>query len=206
MEFMHQQGWEVMGIDFSREGISHWNPDMTPFFLQGNIYKLLDDINATHKHYNIIHLGNVIEHVLDPENLLLKIKEVLSSDGILIIVAPNDFSQLQNHLLLNNYVDEKYFLAYPDHISYFNKESMSMFLTELGYNIIEIISDFPIEFNLLTESTNYVKNKNIGKSVHRQRIKFENMLFEQDPQILIDIYRALGKNGLGRNLIYYCTK
>ena len=40
---------------------------------------------------DIIHLGNVIEHVLNPEDLLKKIKNILSSNGILICTFPNDF-------------------------------------------------------------------------------------------------------------------
>lgn len=203
---MCQQGWEVAGIDFSRAGVARWNPDVLPFLVQGNVYDILNVLISDQKRYDMIHLGNVIEHVLDPEKILFQINEILASQGIFIITAPNDFSPLQNYLLANNYADREYFLFYPDHISYFNKESMANFLEASGYRVLEVISDFPIEFNLLAEHTNYIKNKDVGKILHKKRIKIENLLFEQNPNILIDIYRTLGKNGLGRNLIYYCMK
>lgn len=129
----YKNGHNVHGIDFSRHGIEKFHPELLNLFEQGNIYKQLEKEICNDQKYNIMLLANVIEHVIDPVNLLKNIKKLMTQDSLLIIVAPNDFSPLHEHLVSHRFITKKFWLSYPDHLSYFNKESMANLLIDIGF-------------------------------------------------------------------------
>jgi 2-polyprenyl-3-methyl-5-hydroxy-6-metoxy-1,4-benzoquinol methylase len=205
LDAMHKRGYKVQGFDFSRAGIAKWHEYLLPYFIQGNIYNLLEQHFKSDERYDVIFLGNVLEHVVNPEELLRKIKQLLSPQGILIIVVPNDFSDLQLHLLEINAAMQPWWLAYPEHLSYFNSDSMKNLLEDVGFILHKIVGDFPGEFNLFSDLTNYVQDRSAGPQIHRRRMRIDNYLFGIDSRKLLDIYTILGSMGVGRNLIYYCS-
>lgn len=206
MAAMYKRGHAVRGFDFSEVGISRWHPYLLPYFTQGNIYALLGEQCALGGCYDIIFLGNVIEHVISPEDLVQKINTLLAPNGVFVVVAPNDFSDLQMHLLNIGAAEEPWWLSFPDHLSYFNHNSMKYFLEDMGFTIRKVVGDFPVEFNLFSSLTNYVKDRSVGQKIHQRRMRVENYLFDLDPQKLLDIYTTLGTMGVGGNIIYYCSR
>jgi 2-polyprenyl-3-methyl-5-hydroxy-6-metoxy-1,4-benzoquinol methylase len=202
---LHARGAFVCGMDYSRIGIERWHPHLLPCFTQGDLYSLLEERCGRSEQIDMVFLGNVIEHVVDPENLLRRIKNLLAPSGLLVIVAPNDFSDLQEQLMAQGQADAPWWLGYPDHLSYFSGVTMRSFLTDMGFDLRLVSADSPIEFNLLTEQTNYVKDRTRGPDAHRRRMRIDNYLFGKSPEALFSIYRTLGSIGVGRNLIYYCS-
>jgi 2-polyprenyl-3-methyl-5-hydroxy-6-metoxy-1,4-benzoquinol methylase len=203
LDAMRKRGYAVRGVDFSKAGITRWHEHLLPYFTQGNIYALLEEHAEANNHYDVIFLGNVIEHVINLEALLQKIKKLLTPKGILTIVAPNDFSDLQMHLLKARAAEQPWWLSYPEHLSYFNSDSMRCFLEDMGFIMIKTVGDFPGEFNLFSDLTNYVQDRSVGPEIHRRRMRIDNYLFGIDARKLLDIYTILGSMGIGRNLIYY---
>lgn len=205
LDAVYKRGYAVKGFDFSNAGISKWHPHLLPFFSQGDVYSLLEEDCSAGKRYDAIFLGNVIEHVVAPDVLLQTLKKLLSPDGILIVVAPNDFSDLQAHLLDVGAVEKPWWLSYPEHLSYYNKNSMECFLGDAGFVLKKVAGDFPAEFNLFSDLTNYVIDPSVGPQTHKLRVRIDNYLFNLDPQKLLDIYAILGSMGVGRNLIYFSS-
>lgn len=205
LDAFYKRGYAVQGFDYSNAGISRWHPHLLSFFSQGDIYSLLEDECVLGKRYDVIFLGNVIEHVIAPDALLQTFKKLLSPDGILIVVAPNDFSDLQKYLLDRGAADQPWWLSYPEHLSYFNQDSMKAFLDEAGFELKRITGDFPIELSLLTDLTNYVRDPSVGPQTHKLRMRIDNYIFKQDKNKLLDIYSILGSMGVGRNLIYFSS-
>ena len=79
------------------------------------------------------------------------------------------------------FVNDPYWLAYPDHLAYWNKET---FIDFLGYNSLKLINaygDYPIEHLLLEDSFNYKKNIHLGKPAHSLRCKVFNYLVQRTP-------------------------
>ena len=73
-----------------------------------------------------------------------------------------------------------------------------------GWKTQKIISDFPVEWYLANPSSNYNKNKNIGKSAHESRMFIENFLHSNQSIKLDDLtnfYESMAKIGQGRQLI-----
>ena len=200
-----KEGHSVQGIDFSEYGLRSFNPHLQPYLEQGDYNELiLEKINSKRK-YDVVILGNVIEHVPDPVGLLEMIKSVLMDDGVLIIVAPNDFSILHEHLLTNKFIDEPFWLGYPDHISYFNKESMENLLADKGYRVEAVVADNPVDLNLMNKNSNYIREPGKGKNIHYFRVDTDNFLASISEEKLLDLYRVLGAMGVGRDLNYFCS-
>lgn len=204
LDAAHSKKLIVHGFDFSNAGISKWNPAMLPYFSQGNIYTLLDKVFLKQTRYDVIFIGNVIEHVLSPTELIKKMGKILNPGGVLVIVAPNDFSDLQKTILEKTAIEKQWWIGYPDHLSYFNSQSMSLFLEKNSFDVHSIVGDFPIEFCLFGKNTDYVSDKTNGKTAHAIRMSFDNYVFTQSPHVLLEVYEKLGSVGVGRNLLYYC--
>jgi len=200
LKYFQNIGCHVNGVDFSSYGIKKFNPELLAWFTEEDIFKFLDkEIRRSHK-YDIINLMNIIEHVLDPENLLLSLKNILSPDGILIVVFPNDYSPFQEKLLDLGKTEENSWIAIPDHISYFNKESFSALAQSLDFSIELILADFPIDIFLINDFSNYVKDPAKGKQAHLSRIEIMNFLSELNLDLAVDVFLNFGKMGFGRAL------
>ena len=158
MEAFHRHGILVDGLDFSADGIEKFNPHLLPFFKKGNIYELLEEQVRIKSKGDFLILANVIGHVRDPVQLLQKVEKIMHSNSIRVITAPNDFSRLQDLLLSEKKITKKYWLCYADHLSYFNKESMSNLLCDLGFKIHCIVVDNPVDLNLLNDNSNYIED------------------------------------------------
>lgn len=205
MDEFYRQGISVLGFDFSRHGIEKFHPHLLPFFEQGNIYDLLKEQVRINSKFDFLILANVIEHVRDPVQSLKEIKKIMRSSSILVIVTPNDFSPLHDLLLREEKITNKFWLSYPDHLSYFNKESMSNLLLDLGFKIHSIVADNPVDLNLLNDNSNYIEDASKGKNIHFFRVRSDNFLGSLKPDKLLQIYEIMGSMGVGRDLSYYCS-
>ena len=70
LAFFREQGWSVKGIDFSSAGVKAKNPGCTDALVTGDIFALLRAEIATGATYDVVWLQNVLEHVIDPLDLL----------------------------------------------------------------------------------------------------------------------------------------
>jgi 2-polyprenyl-3-methyl-5-hydroxy-6-metoxy-1,4-benzoquinol methylase len=201
-----EAGFSVKGIDFSEYGVQKHNPSVCKYFVKGNIFKLLDMEIKNSCKYDVVWLENVLEHVLDPVSLMNSIHKIIDENGILVITVPNDFSFIQDHLIKNNLIDEEYWIASPDHISYFNTSNIEEFLNLNGWSIKELTGDFPIEWYLMNESSNYNKNKDVGKNAHLSRINIENLIARQDPILVRNVWTSLAKIGATRNITMFLSR
>ncbi len=198
-----QKGHQVMGLDFSDFGVERFHSHLKPYIEKGNFEQALQGIE--NNNWDFVALANVIEHVRDPEALLGMIRPLLNSHGLLMIKAPNDNSPLHQYLLDGGFIKEPFWFLYPDHLSYFNKKSMEALLIAKGFKIEAVVSDNPIDLNLLNDNSNYVTDPAKGKNTHWFRVRTDNFLAGMDEGKLLDLYTLLGSMGVGRNLHYYCS-
>ena len=201
LKFFKNIHWEIMGLDYSDHGCKAINPECANYLIKGDIYKNLEKLIAEQKKFDVIWLDNVLEHVLNPMDLLTRLKKLSSDNGALVIEVPNDFSKIQNYLVENGFVPAEYWIAIPDHISYFNKEGLINICSSAGWKCKSLITDFPIDWFLFNEFSNYKKYKNTGKEGHRARIRIENLLHSISIKKVNSFYKAMGDLGIGRQLI-----
>jgi 2-polyprenyl-3-methyl-5-hydroxy-6-metoxy-1,4-benzoquinol methylase len=200
LAYFHQLGWQAKGIDFSSEGIQSQNPQCLMLLTTGNIYEKLEQAIQSHQQYDVIWLQNVLEHVIEPDQLLQNLQKILSPDGVAVITVPNDFSQLQQQALQNNWIAKPFWIALPDHLSYFDAPSLRAIAEANGWVCETLMADFPIDWFLTHDTANYIANPSQGKAAHRARVRLENLIEQQDPDKVIRFWQALADLGMGRNI------
>jgi len=203
INFFRKKGWEVLGLDYSGFGCSKMNPDCLPVLKIGDIYESINELIGKKEKFDVISLKNVLEHVLEPEILLRKIKKLAHNDTIFIVTVPNDFSFYQNFLLKEKMIDHPFWVAIPDHISYFEKNSLKKICNHTGWEQKEIVADFPIDIFLSNPHSNYIKDKTTGPAAHQARVKLENLFHNTSIKATINLYRAMAQLGFGRQITGY---
>jgi SAM-dependent methyltransferase len=203
LDFFAQQGWDVVGIDFSDFGCRAQNPQMVSRIRTGDIFVEMQAQSDMLDRYDCIWLDNILEHVLDPLALLRLCRRLSTDTGCLVVQVPNDFSTLQVRLLEQGVISRPHWIVEPDHISYFNRDGLVSLCAESGWAAKRIIADYPIEFDLYNTNTNYVNNLGVGKQSHRARIAIENLLHEISPTETNNLYESLAILGLGRGIIAF---
>ena len=206
LKYFDNIGWECTGLDFSSAGIRQNNPSQEGLLVQGDIFENLTQIMNGKKKFDLILLDNVLEHVIDPFELLKNLNSIISDNGVLIVEVPNDFSLFQQYLLDSNHIDKEFWVSPPDHLSYFNKNGLIKLANAVGWRVNKVISDFPIELDLLNPNSNYIKNSSVGKASHRKRIEFENFIHSMSIEKTNQFYESLLNLGLGRNITGFFSK
>lgn len=205
LNYLHEKGWNVTGLDFSHDGVKRHFPHLIDNVIKGDVFKTLEDIMASGEKYDAIVCNNVLEHVLHPLDFLKKFKALCHKDTIVRIQVPNDFSWFQDALKKEGLINNEYWVAPPGHLSYFNQESLSRVLNGFGYQIDNMLGDFPIEMFLLNSQSNYNKKPSVGPDAHKARVTFDINLYKSSLSNFISFRKGCGESGVCRNLIAYCT-
>ncbi len=201
MNYFLNAGYDIYGVDFSNHGCRNHHPHLLKNLRTGDIEEIVSQLVTQQDQFDLIVLDNVLEHLLDAGWVLNKISQLLTANGLLIIEVPNDFSFVQNHLLANDTIPKPFWVASPDHISYFNADGLNQLLSSHAFTNLEILGDFPIDLFLFNEKTNYVTDAHVGKSCHQARIEIENLLHKHNPEATLEMYSSMGKLGLGRQIL-----
>jgi len=195
------RGWQVKGIEPSVQAAEHSRSlglDVENVFFSPQTASTLGRFDA-------INMGEVLEHIPDPAALLSLIYRQLSADGIVCIVAPNDFNPFQ--LVLRDHFGLKpWWVAPPHHINYFDFRSLSRLVERCGFEIVRKEATFPIDMFLLM-GENYVGNDQLGRACHVKRMSFEKALTKGGQgQLLQKLYLDLADHGIGREIVIYARK
>ena len=88
--------------------------------------KLIGDLMKYKNYFHLFNLNQVLEHIADPLNLVIDLKNCLTEDGILFISTPNCINTGQ--LLRENKFDDKLWeqLTPFQHINAFNNKSLRL--------------------------------------------------------------------------------
>ena len=104
--------------------------------------KLESDFLKSHEKYDVIMLSHVLEHFVDPRDVLLKIKSMLNDNGYLYIEVPNSpmLEEADKDVLIDYLTTE--------HTVNFNKDNLRILLESVKFDIIDL------------KHSNYNVNKN----------------------------------------------
>lgn len=209
LKYFMDKGYDVTGIEFSLKGCKYHNPEVADRIIKGNAFLALDSFDENYFLGTIL-MDHVLEHVTEPENLICKISAISKVGTCLIISVPNDFSDTQIELWKKGHIESPFWVSTsypPEHLSYFNKDALKELLDAYGWKMKFVMGSYPIDFNLFNENTNYVHNKNRGKSCYESQLEIEELLYKTlGIEGVVDIYGKLGNAGLGRNITAYFVK
>jgi len=195
LKYFKDHGWDVLGlepggaaVDFSRNmGIEVVQEAIE------NIRKL--NLGT----FDVIHSNQTFEHLINPTQALFDLKDMLDNDGILFLSVANDFNPLQR--IAQEYIDvPDWWFIPPEHINYWNIDSLTQLLVKSGYQIIHRTVTFPIDLFLLM-GDNYIVEPSLGKAAHNRRKQLEFSLMESgNYNLKSNLYKAFMKAGIGREV------
>lgn len=200
LAFFREHGWSVRGFDFSSAGVQSKNPECLNVLMTGDIYNLLSREVFKGNEYDVLWLQNVLEHVIDPIDLLISLRTIISSNGVLVITVPNDCSITQLAAIKNGYIDTKFWVEPPEHLNYFNSESLCNLAIATKWKCFEILADFPVDWFLFHPGSNFIREKSAGKAAHIARVQLENLIHQQPIDDVINFWSALAKINFGRSI------
>lgn len=203
LAFLRAQGCEVRGFDFSSAGVESKNPTCKDALVSGDIFSLLQQEILSGRRYDVVWLQNVLEHVIDPIDLLQSLRKLVASDGVAVVTVPNDCSIVQRAALHHRHIDSAFWVLPPDHLSYFDSDSLVAIANHTGWDCTELLGDFPVDWLLFHPGSNYVREKSLGKHAHIARVQLENLMHTQSIDASVEFWAAAGRLGIGRNITAY---
>lgn len=140
LELVKSQGGNAYGLELQEEAVRTARQRLGKKVIQGDILTY----NFGKEKFDVITLFGLIEHVTNPNKVLIKTKFLLKRGGILLIQTPNSGSLLAR-------VMGKYWPPYSpiEHIHIFSKHGLSNKLGKLGFKISLIKNHWkhlPIEY------------------------------------------------------------
>jgi len=200
MDAADRNGLVVTGLDYSSFGVGKFFPRLKDRLFDGDVIELLDGLATAGRRVAVCSVINVLEHVLDPIQLLASVRRVLAPRGIAAITVPNDYSRLQALLRDEQMIDRDFWCSPPQHLHYFNADNLSRFCASQGFALVDGFSDFPIDLYLLHPGSNYVIESRNGPAAHRARLLHDLLIAQHGMDRYLQVYRALFGVGAGRNV------
>lgn len=201
LQFFHDRGKRVKGIDIGSYALSQFHPDMIPFFEKGNMETLLPIMAKRGEIYDVINIDRCLDMVDDIDVCLNKIKLVMGGQSLLVIKVANNYSNLQRMLLKNGEMKKEYWLDDPDHTGYFNREGMIARLDANGFECLDFYGDTFVDLQLVNPFTNYYEKPETGKAAHKSAVCLENLFHDISIERTVEIFRMLGDMGFGREIV-----
>lgn len=128
LELMSNKGLKSEGLEVSKKIINA---------LKGR-FKIYDgDLKSPlliKEKYDLITFNQVLEHVEFPEDFIKDVNKILKKEGYVIFSVPYVYGLLPN-LLRSKW----YGLGHGQHLNFFSKKSINLFLNKGGFEIEEII-------------------------------------------------------------------
>jgi 2-polyprenyl-3-methyl-5-hydroxy-6-metoxy-1,4-benzoquinol methylase len=200
MAWFDRQGWQVHGIDMSEAGVQAMNPHLRGHVELGDLADLLAAQGRAGRTYDLVWLTNVLEHVPDPLRLLADVRPLLAPGGRAVVTVPNDASDWQETLFHDGRIPQRFWIAIPDHLAYFDRSSLSATAQAAGLECLRILADFPIDWFLGNPESEYISAPAKGKGAHQARVAVDTVLASQPVERVNDLYEALAAVGMGRQL------
>ena len=104
--------------------------------LSGDISALIDDLPASY--FDVVVFNDVLEHLIDPEDILARIKPHLSERGVVVSSIPNiRFFPIFHDLLVHGRWEyEESGILDRTHLRFFTIESIRAMYERLGYEVL----------------------------------------------------------------------
>ncbi|MBI5449485.1 class I SAM-dependent methyltransferase [Candidatus Gottesmanbacteria bacterium] len=121
----HKLGWSVHGIDYSKNVIDYATNNLNLNVKRADMFNY-----DTEELYDVVSLNQVIEHVTEPNRLVKICSRLLKNGGLLYIATPN-FGSISAKVSGSDFDH----LIPPEHLSYFDKESLTKLLKDNNFSI-----------------------------------------------------------------------
>jgi SAM-dependent methyltransferase len=124
-----RRGFRVSGVEISAHAAAIANRRLGAEVVSVGA---IETLPLTRDHFGAVLAADVIEHVRDPEDLLLHIRELLIPGGIVLLVTPS-LDSWTRRLLRSRWIEYK-----VEHLYYFSAASIRLLLARCGFDEIRV--------------------------------------------------------------------
>lgn len=118
---------------------------------------------TTEEKFDIIWHAELMEHLIDPYSVFLKMHRVLNDNGYMIFSTPNDASLEMEYLSYNIPRVLAGSIYPPMHLNAFSTQNISHFIMRCGFSVVDILTPGNFDVEILEIQKQYVDNENINK-------------------------------------------
>jgi SAM-dependent methyltransferase len=190
LAWLAQQGFEPHGIEPADEAAALAR-ERGLDARTGTVEDLLDE--SPPPSFDAVLLLLVLEHVPDAAGLLRGLHRLLEPGGFAYLRVPNDFNPLQE-AAREKLGKKPWWVAIPDHVNYFDVESLCKLLGRVGFEPLDVQADFPMELFLLM-GLDYVDDPEVGATCHAYRVEAE---LSMPAEVRRQLFRSFAEAGIGR--------
>lgn len=128
LDVARENGWKTYGTEYSAVAVDKCRKKGITMH-QGE----LNPANYEPESFDVIIMSEVIEHINNPEEELIKMFSLLRKGGLLYITTPNF------NCYLRYYLKEKYhIIEYPEHLSYYTMKTLNRVLVNTGFKKVKM--------------------------------------------------------------------
>lgn len=129
-----RHGWSVSGVELSKDTAQIANDNGLGVFVGE-----LASAEYPPSSFDAIHLGDVVEHVRDPEEFLAQVSGLLKPDGVIVLVTPNHDAIFP---LLTLWLHRLFNMPWshptpPYHLNQFSEKSLDKLVQKLNLKTID---------------------------------------------------------------------
>ncbi len=121
-----EQGFQVMAVNPARaenrifQQLNGFEP--IPLFFE--------EVDFGTEKFDLVILSQVLEHLLDPFQVLVKVRKLIKPEGVIAIAVPN-----VDAILIKILKSRSSFLGLPGHIIHFSRQGLSAILRRAGFEV-----------------------------------------------------------------------
>lgn len=199
-----ERGWQVSGIEPSAQASAY-----SRHVLGLEVHnRFLDaDSAAELGRFDVLNMGEVLEHLSDPAAMLRLAHGLLAPGGVLVLVVPNDFNPVQR-IVRDQLGAAPWWVAPPHHLNYFDAASLAALVQRCGFVVEHQETTFPIDLFLLM-GHHYIGDDAKGRQAHAWRKTLELNLHQAGAPgraLLQGLRQAFAGLGLGRELLLFARR
>ncbi len=147
-----EKGYSVTGAEYNPELVANLSKTFTKAS-----FLTIDEFYKSDAQYDIIFLSNVLEHLTNPKEIMLKLRERVSENGLFVLEGPveNNFNLTLFTRKIIFFIRKNFFgkkaSHTPTHILYANRKNQEQFLKDIGlttlyYEIKESNWPYPMRY------------------------------------------------------------
>ncbi len=138
LDYARQNGFEVSGIEFAALGANACKEKFGLEVLQSSFEKY----PAKENMYDVIFMGDVLEHFNEPLEMLQKAYAMIKPGGIVAVEVPSMFNSITGRLAvagLNILGKTKKMPMPPYHVNEFTPRTLALMLKTAGFGAVRIV-------------------------------------------------------------------
>lgn len=198
-DFFHKNDWQVTCVDYSEFGLKTHHPHLMPYLVKGEFESVVSSLAAKQSRFSVVLLKNILEHVIDPSAAIEQLKTIMDEQTLLCIDVPNDYSRFQSYLLEQGFTEDTWF-GPPQHLHYFQFDTLKNFLEAHELTVVSSQAEFAIEQFLVNGHSNYAANRELGAEAHRSRCRISNFLLGEGVEKYVRLREAFAELAFGRGI------